>query len=161
MCITPRSQNFGLCKTTLILHIFSFMIYVFTLKSIYPYCPFKSNRRPANFQFWLRGVQFDYTVWARNPTLRWDAHRRVFYIDILFSWLCNAMHTAESDSAVWCTLWRLTPHYDAHHRVSLKILLSQRNRKRIRKYFSPFIRDPGGFESEKSGGQKSRDTFSL
>ena len=32
-------------------------------------------------------------------------------------WLCSVMHTAESDSAVWCTTQSLIPRWDAHHRV--------------------------------------------
>ena len=35
-------------------------------------------------------------------------------------WLRNVMHTAESDSAVWCTPWSLTLQRAAHHRVWLQ-----------------------------------------
>ena len=60
------------------------------------------------------------------------------------------MHTAESDSAVWCTT-----------RIFLQIRISRRNHNRIRKYFTLCIRCPEGFESWKNGGRKSRDTFPL
>ena len=63
------------------------------------------------------------------------------------------MHTAESNSEGWC---RCTPQ------SFLKIWISRRNRNRIRKYFSLFIRGPDGFESwKKTGGWKSRDTLAT
>ena len=67
---------------------------------ISPHCPSKSNKRPANFLI---------------LTLRCAV------------WLCSVMHTAELDSAVWCTVhtakldsvvgctpWSLTPQYDTN-----------------------------------------------
>ena len=44
---------------------------------------------------------------------------------------------------------------------SLCHLISQRNRNRIRKYVSLFIRAPNGVESWKNGGRKSCDTLPL
>ena len=42
----------------------------------------------------------------------YDIHRGV--------WLSSGMHTAETDSLVWCTPQRLTPWCDAHHRDWLR-----------------------------------------
>ena len=61
-------------------------------------------------------------------TLRCDVHQGV--------WLRGKMHTAESNSAVWCTPWSF-----------LTIRISWRNQNRIRKYFTLFIRGPDGIES--------------
>ena len=60
------------------------------------------------------------------------------------------MHTAELDSAVWCT-----------PQSYLKIRISQWNWNRIRKYFSLYIRGLDGFESWKNGGRKSCDTLPV
>ena len=63
-----------------ILHIFSFMIDVFTPKRIPPDCPFKGDKR--RFRFHLRGVQF-------------VSHRR--------DHLSGTLHTAEIISSVCST----------------------------------------------------------
>ena len=39
------------------------------------------------------------------------------YIYILCVWLCSMMHTAKSDSAVWCTQQKPTPQWNAHRGV--------------------------------------------
>ena len=68
---------------------------------------------------WLGGVM--HTV----RLTRWcDGYPRDYW-DFVFSWLrgvmhteeidCSMMHTTESDLAVWCTSWRLSPWYDTHH----------------------------------------------
>ena len=76
-------------------------------------------------------------------------------------WLRNVMHTAESDSAVWCTPWSLTLQRAAHHRVWLQgempaaeIFKNFRNRHWIRKYFSQFISGLDGFEAWKKWRSK-------
>ena len=68
-------------------------------------------------------IYLDSAVWCtpRSLTPQWNAHRGVK--------LRVMMHTVESESAGWCTL-----------RNFLKIRISQRNRNRIWKYFSLFIR---------------------
>ena len=84
------------------------MIDVFTLKRIFPDCPFKSNQRLTKISIltpwcasWLRGVmhtaELDSAVGCtpHSLTLQCDVHRGV--------WLCGVMHTVEPDSAVWCT----------------------------------------------------------
>ena len=38
-------------------------------------------------------------------------------------WLCSVMRSTESDSAVWCTPWSLTPRWDAHHRVFWELFI--------------------------------------
>ena len=63
----------------------------------------------------------------------YDAHRR--------DWPHAVMHTLEIDLAVWLT--------------------SRRNRKRIWKYGSLFVRGPDGFKSWKNWGKKSCDPLSL
>ena len=86
------------------------MIDVFIPKRFSPDCHYQ------RFQFLLRGVQFDSTVWCtpRSLTPRWDAHRGAC--------LCGGKHIEELDSAVGCTprsflrnLDHLTPRCDAHH----------------------------------------------
>ena len=122
------------------------MINVITPKRISPDYPFKSNQRPSFF-FWLRGVQFDSAVWCKP-------HQG--------AWLHGMMHTAERDSALWCTPWRLTSQYDAHctPQSYLKIIISRRNRKRIRNYFSLFIAGTQlGSTHEKNRGKNSCDTL--
>ena len=69
-------------------------------------------------------------------------------------WLRNGMHTAEHDSAIWCNPRSLRLSF-------LKIRISRRNRNRIRKYISLFIRGLDGFESWKNVGWKSCDTLPL
>ena len=56
--------------------------------------------------------------------------------------------------------------YVAHHGDRLRGVqrqlyerISRRNRNRIRKYLSQFIRGPDGVDHEKNGGRKSRDTL--
>ena len=108
--------------------------------------------------YWLRDMMY--------------VHRKAFR-NILFSLLCGVMHTTESDSAgwstfhtkesdsmVWCTPRSLTPKDDAQHRVWLHGGM-RRNRKRIKKYFSLFVRGPDGFGSWKNRGQKSCDTHPV
>ena len=79
------AQILGLAIKKKFLHIFSFMIDMFTvqcslLKEFLLIVPLKATRDSKRFRFWLLGV----------------------------------MHTAESDSVVWCTLRRLTLQDDAH-----------------------------------------------
>ena len=64
------------------------------------------------------------------------------------------------DSAVWCTPRSLTAVWYTPRRF-LKIWISLRNRKKIRKWFSLFVRGPDGFKSWKNRAQKSRDTHPL
>ena len=84
--MTQQSQNYRLGKSEFFLHIFSFIIDVFTTKRISPDCPFKSNQRISKisiltprFTIWHRGVQLDTAVWCtpRNLTPRCASHRRV------------------------------------------------------------------------------------
>ena len=85
---------------------------------------------------------------------RWDAYCGDFEIlcvvdssEIWNNWLRGMMHTVEIDLAVWCTLRRLNPCWDARTRLSfLNTWISRRNQKRMPKYFSLFVRSPDGFE---------------
>ena len=113
-------------------------------------CTLWSFLRTFQFITWLCGVmhtaELDSLMGCtpRSLTPRCDAH--------LVVWLRGMMHTAESDSRVGCTPWRFF----------FNLNISQRNRNRIRKYFSLFIRGPDRFESwKKTGGRKSRDTLPL
>ena len=84
-----------------------------------------------------------------QPFIHESRVRKVFLALIKTSGYCNSayftsmMHTAESDSAVGCT-----------PRSFFKIRISRRNRNRIRKYFSLFIRGLDGFESWKKWRSK-------
>ena len=82
------------------------------------------------------------------------------------------MYSVELDSAEGCTPRSLTLWYDAHLGAQLRSgmhtaelfknsNISAKSKNRIRKYFSPFIRGLDGFESWKSGCQKSCDTLPL
>ena len=81
---------------------------------------------------WLRGVlhtvEIDSAVWCTLHTVRltrWCDGYPGDYWDFVCSWLrgvmhteeidCSMMHTTESDLAVWCRSWRLSPWYDTHH----------------------------------------------
>ena len=75
-------------------------------------------------------------------SLQYEAHFRVFDTFWGFS-LFGVMHTVESDFAVWCTPLSLAAYWDAHHKVFIKIEISQWNRKRIQKYCSAFCQGPG------------------
>ena len=66
------------------------MIDVFTIKRISPDCPFKSNQRLPKISILTPRC----AVWLRG-----------------------VMHTAESDSAEWCTPRSLTPRCDAQRGV--------------------------------------------
>ena len=74
---------------------FSFVIIMFTPKMISPDCPFKSNQK----------------LWKILILALWCA-----------VWLRGGMHTAELDSAVWCTLQRLTLRCASHHGVFFRNL---------------------------------------
>ena len=84
------------------------MIDVFTPKSIFPGCPFKSNQRQAKISILLYSVQFVSTAWCTLGRLspRSDTHLR--------DCLCSEMHNVEIVSAAWCTLGRLSPRSDTH-----------------------------------------------
>ena len=93
--------------------------------------------------------------------------------------LRGVMHTAELDSAEGSTRQSLTPRCASHHgvfsdtlfswlrrmrhtaRSFLKIWISRRNWKWIRKYFSLFIRGLDGLESGKNRDRKSCNTLPL
>ena len=72
----------------------------------------------AHRRAWLCGVMqtANRGDWLRRClTPQWDAYREVFKkIFFMHTSLCGMMHIAESDSSVWCPLWRRTPPYDAH-----------------------------------------------
>ena len=94
VCMAPRSQNFRLSKSYTISSNLFFMIDVFTPKRISPDCPFKNNQRLTENLILTLGC----AVWLRS-----------------------VMHTAELDSALWCTplsffrnFDHLTPRCDAH-----------------------------------------------
>ena len=60
----------------------------------------------------------DSAVWFTPVWLLVWCRLRSFFI-YFFSWLRDVMHTAKSDSWVWCTPLSLTPRYDAHRRAWL------------------------------------------
>ena len=88
---------------------------------------------------------------VHHLTLGWDAHRG--------AWLRSVMHTLESDSAVYTHTAESDSTVGCTMRSFFKIWISRRNRNRIWKYFSLFIRAQMGLNHEKTGGQKSRDTL--
>ena len=116
------------------------MIDVFTPKRISPDCPFKTlnaTKDQQNFRIWLLSVQFDSVVGCTPRSLTpWhdgDAHCRAWLFGVMHiahhtvfweiwsTWLRGVMHTAELDSAVWCTtrsFWKIMEHLtsqcDAH-----------------------------------------------
>ena len=98
-------QKIFLVNQHFILHIFSFMIDVFTPKRIPPYFPFKSKRDKRRFRFHLPSVQFVMhtaeiilVVWCtpRRSSQWYDAHRG--------DHLSCVLHTVEIISAVCSTL---------------------------------------------------------
>ena len=111
--ITHLVKNIFFVNQHFILQIFSFMIDVFTPKSIFPGCPFKSNQRQAKISILLYSVQFVSTAWCTLGRLspRSDTHLR--------DCLCSGMHNVEIVSAAWCTLGRLSPRSDTHLRDCL------------------------------------------
>ena len=114
----------------------------------------KASQRKKIIKFQIKTVTWQVTnsvVWCtlRSLTLRREAHGRV--------WLRCVPPTTEffqilcfHDSAEW-----------GAPRSFLKIWISQRNWKCIRKYFSLFIRGLDGFESGKNRDRKSCNTLPL
>ena len=98
--------------------------------------PLKATRDKQRFQFWLTTPE---NIWEKL-TPRCDAHRG--------DWLSGVMHTMEIDLAMWCTLRRLTPRWDAHRRVSCKFKYLGEFKK-MQKYFCLFVRGPDGIKSWK------------
>ena len=96
------------------------------LKGLLPTIPLRPAKDSQTFWFWLCGVQFDSPVWCTpwSSTLWWDAHSG--------AWLRGMMHTASF----------------------IKIRISLRNRNRIWKYLSLFIKGLDGFESWKKWRSK-------
>ena len=97
--MTPRSQNNKLSKSKKCSSNLFFHDMCSPLKGFLLTVPLKATTRNSkSFWFWLRGVQFDSPVWCtlRSLTPRWEAHRRAW--EILITWLCCGMHTAEVDS---------------------------------------------------------------
>ena len=99
----------------------------------------------------MHTAELDSAVWCTLQSLMRNWGHLTPWCDVhRGAWLSDMMHTEVLDSAVWCT-----------PRSFLRIRIYQRNRNRIRKYFSMFIRGLDGFKSWKNGAQKSRNTLPL
>ena len=148
--MTSRSQNLRLTKSKKFSsNIFLHDWFVHSWKVFSWLSLSKATRDSPRFRFWLRcaiwlrsvmhTAELDSAVWCTSQRLnpRYDAHCKFFW-EIWVTWLCGVMHTAELDSSEGSSPWSF-----------LKIRISCRNRYRIRRYFTLFIRGPDGFESWK------------
>ena len=106
--MTLRSQNFSLSKTTIFLHIFSFMIDVFTPKRDLLIVPETHKNPILTLHNAVCSVyhtaELDSAVGCtpRGLIPLCAAHRKVFW-ETLITWLRGVSHTAELESTEGCT----------------------------------------------------------